>query len=434
MLAASTEGSLQPSHELALPGKRSFWLHWLVVFGTALAAVSLATAETFMVDCAGNGDYRTIQDGLDACDDGDTVLISPGVYKGDGNRDLVLRTRTAVIGVGGASATVIDCEYQGSAFLLDGGKLWNYFEGLTMTRGNSLEGAWPSVAGGAVYSHHTHSRFVDCVFSESYASATGGGVFAQGDGLVFERCVFSGNWTGGDSGRYTHAGAAFALSYGCSCHEQTEFRSCEFRDNNSGGGGGAVSLWLVYGTALFDNTLFINNLAHGLGGAIRFEDWNTGATSVVSGCTFIGNSPGAIYFADQTGSTGIVRNSTFASNESDTEGSSIHSRQDADPLVERCIMSYGLGSGPAATGGGTYMECCVFGNAGGDSLPAGNAGNMVAAPLYCGLTVLDLTLSDSSPCLPENNKWGVLIGAHAEGCDGVPVEHKSWGWLKSMFR
>jgi hypothetical protein len=35
-----------------------------------------------------------------------------------------------------------------------------------------------------------------------------------------------------------------------------------------------------------------------------------------------------------------------------------------------------------------------------------------------------------------NNPWGVLIGAHGEGCSPCtsPVERVSWGQIKAMYR
>ena len=48
----------------------------------------------------------------------------------------------------------------------------------------------------------------------------------------------------------------------------------------------------------------------------------------------------------------------------------------------------------------------------------------------------DFTLCANSPCLPEYNGCNVLIGAYGEGCAecSSPVEDRSWGAIKAMYR
>ena len=47
-----------------------------------------APAGVIYVDCAGGGDYLTIQEGIAAASEGDTVLVAPCTYVGPENRDL----------------------------------------------------------------------------------------------------------------------------------------------------------------------------------------------------------------------------------------------------------------------------------------------------------------------------------------------------------
>jgi hypothetical protein len=80
-------------------------------------------------------------------------------------------------------------------------------------------------------------------------------------------------------------------------------------------------------------------------------------------------------------------------------------------------------------------HCCVFGNGGGGVMCGDTFGNLYEDPLFCNLPGGDVTLQETSPCLPDNNEWGELIGAHDQGCEGpVPVERISWGTIKSMYR
>jgi hypothetical protein len=61
--------------------------------------------------------------------------------------------------------------------------------------------------------------------------------------------------------------------------------------------------------------------------------------------------------------------------------------------------------------------------------------NIFEDPLFCDLADEDLTLRGDSPCLPANNPWGELIGAHEQGCEApIPVEDTSWGAVKALYR
>jgi hypothetical protein len=61
--------------------------------------------------------------------------------------------------------------------------------------------------------------------------------------------------------------------------------------------------------------------------------------------------------------------------------------------------------------------------------------NFSENPLLCGddNPTEPLTLHSDSPCAEANNPTCGLVGAWDVGCD-TPVEAKSWGGIKAMFR
>ena len=78
--------------------------------------------------------------------------------------------------------------------------------------------------------------------------------------------------------------------------------------------------------------------------------------------------------------------------------------------------------------GGIAGASCsdIFSNAGGDwgGCLAGQdvvSGNMCSDPLFC--DTVDYTISDNSPCMPENNTCADSIGAMLSGCDLTGVDN-----------
>jgi hypothetical protein len=79
----------------------------------------------------------------------------------------------------------------------------------------------------------------------------------------------------------------------------------------------------------------------------------------------------------------------------------------------------------------------AWGNAGGDysGFPPGPT-DMSECPSFCYAHLGDFRLCDESPCLPDNNPDGCLIGAFGPGCTCGPTsrEEVTWGSIKSIYR
>ena len=78
-----------------------------LLVGILFTLVISAFSDTILVP----GDEPTIQAGIDAAAEGDTVLVAPGVYKGEGNRNILIDSKWVVLkSEAGPERTIIDCE------------------------------------------------------------------------------------------------------------------------------------------------------------------------------------------------------------------------------------------------------------------------------------------------------------------------------------
>jgi len=119
-------------------------------------------------------------------------------------------------------------------------------------------------------------------------------------------------------------------------------------------------------------------------------------------------------------SSPIVSETTIAECSSGGEGGGMYCFSTSSPVVTNTVIANSIaGAGIAVDGTATPTvdHCCVFGNAGGDAVPAGGD-NLFDDPLFCPSA---LTLYDDSPCLPANNAWGEQIGTYGAGGCGTPV-------------
>jgi hypothetical protein len=100
------------------------------------------------------------------------------------------------------------------------------------------------------------------------------------------------------------------------------------------------------------------------------------------------------------------------------DGGGVSCAMDSSPEVTSTIIS-GSGAGGAVycerSDASSFSRCCIFGNAGGDSLCGSHEENLFVRPRYCDPDVSELTLRDDSPCLGKNNPWDEQIGAWGPG-------------------
>ncbi|RKU10428.1 hypothetical protein C6501_13825 [Candidatus Poribacteria bacterium] len=170
--------------------------------------------STFSATIDVPADRPTIQSGIDAAKDGDTVLVADGIYRGEGNVNIDFRgKRITVKSQNGAKATIIDCgrkaETRGFTFqnketndsVLDGFTIRNgvhelgggiYCNNASPTIKNCVI-AWNTAAkndrgtgrGGGIYCFNSDAKIIDSTISNNSAeSAYGGGVYFDGNTII----------------------------------------------------------------------------------------------------------------------------------------------------------------------------------------------------------------------------------------------------------
>jgi len=363
-----------------------------------LAVAALAHADVINVDCQGTADYETIQEGINAADPGDTVLVWAGGYFGDGNRNLYFNGKQVVLtSVGGRRATTINADSIDRVFNLipsDGPD--TVIEGFTIMNGTHSYG-------GGIYCNGASVTVRDCIITSCTATQSsygGGGVFVGGGGSP----TFIDVTISACDGFY---------------------------------GGGLLSV--QSSTPTLTRVAFLGNTSYERGAGAFIE--NVGGSFSITDCVFdnnncTGHDGGGLFLSN---ASPAVTGCTFVRNRGATAGH-VMLNQDSDPLVENCIFAFTT-SGPAVfrwneEQSPTFTRCIVYGNDDGDDLVGTISDTLVRDPRFCDVLHGDVTLCSNSPCLPANNGWGVLLGAFGSGCGDcdTPVEDATWGRLKALYR
>jgi len=421
----------------------------------------------------------TIQDGILAAAEGDTVLIAPGLYRGAGNRDVSFLGKDVVVtSAQGSGSTTVDCEVLGRGFILmDGESSAAMLRGLTIVNGIARFGAgalcisssptivdcifrdnvaterggglccvWSDAAldscsfmentarediwhgeGGGLYGENSNLTLSHCAFVDNFVGGTGGGLCSRGARVDLHDCLFSINGSSDGQG----GGAAFFSTIGYA-------RDCRFFGNVAPDGGGVVA----YGSApQFWNCRFISNWAQGAAGCKGGAVYGAGHLEFHE-CLFDGNvasdidreGTGGAIFVGQGGYL-LIESSTLHRNVADRGpyggglGAGVFVGGLATAELRNTIITASR-DGEAihcVTESAVHLSCCdLYGNEGGDWVGCiaglyGTEGNISAGPFFCDPENGDFGLADYSPCAPDQSPGECgLIGAYGVAC-ATPV-------------
>lgn len=162
-------------------------------------------------------DYPTIQEGIDACLDGDTVMVAGGIYSGPGNREISTAGKAIVVmGGEGAISTIIDGE--GTYIGFD---IANQEQSTTVIQGFTIR----NVASGILCDHTSPTIRANIIKNFIYHGIYLGAI--SGDPPVFpviEDCIFTQTdqgYVGTGTGIYVYRRVEATIS-GC------KFSNCRY--------------------------------------------------------------------------------------------------------------------------------------------------------------------------------------------------------------
>jgi parallel beta-helix repeat protein/predicted outer membrane repeat protein len=301
-----------------------FALFLLVGFASSTHAVSVYVPD----------DFATIQGALDACVDGDTVIVRDGTYTGDGNRDINFSGKAIVLmSENGPEVTTIDC--QGSpSVLYRGFTFYSGEDANTVVRGFTITNGYQNFGGG-IYCSSASPTITGNIIVGNTAASYGGGIYCGSCSPIITDNTISGNTAGSDGGGIECWPSAPAIITGN-----------VITGNTAAGYGGGIDCWLDSDATIAGNTISQNTADWG-GGVFSQSCTPTVTDNTIEGNMTINGAGGGLCSA--YGDI-IIAGNTVTGNSSglgQTAGSGGFMVQFGTPIIENNIIS-----GNTATGGG----------------------------------------------------------------------------------
>lgn len=347
-------------------------------------------------DTAGDGSeakpFSTIQHGIDAAGDGDTVLVHPGTYKENINfrgKDITVGSLFVTTGDKNYIVqTVIDGNRQDSVVTFASGETTAaLLSGLTITKGLAQGDSQLDRMGGGVFCSDSSPSLTHLKVLDNEAAEEGGGLYFDG----------------------------------CS----PTIQDVSVVDNRAYGGGG---MRFSYGRPSLQNVVVTNNTASSSGGGLQFYHADAMVTNAliagnVANDQISGDGGGGLYF---DGCNPVFVNLTVVGNSTAGHGGGLHVSFSSNPTLVNSIV---WGNTPEQI----YFDTDWPGEAvtieysdiqGGEEGIVTNGqgpvnwgeGNMDTDPRFVNAGAEDYRLADDSPCLAA----GRTDGAPATDLEGNP--------------
>lgn len=365
------------------------------------------------------GDQPTIQAGIDAASDGDTVLVSDGSYHEHINFN---GKNITVTSANGAESTIIDGD-------LDVGPVVrminNETRGAVLTGFTIQHGSATDSEGGGIEIANASPSIIANVITQNAGLAQGGGINVNAGGPLIDSNIIIQNTVSQADGTN---GAGVSVN-GASGLPLAEITNNVITQNSGVTSGAGISLTAA-GPVLIQNNLINDNAAGNQGGAV---DVSGDGGAIIVQNVMTGNaapSGAAIHIFEPSDSAGhVLVNNTIANNDAATDAAVVADGFNANAAIENNIIvttdqEQGLLCNPSAGDQPPSVAFNdVFSSQGGDAAYAGNCsgssgtnGNMSTDPLFASSSDNDLHLLANSPVIDAgDNSAPNLPGLDGDG-------------------
>ncbi|MHC4125283.1 MAG: right-handed parallel beta-helix repeat-containing protein [Planctomycetota bacterium] len=154
----------------------------LIVSSVLLLAAACCYADIITVDDDGPADFNNIQDAINNAANGDTVIVSDGLYSGMGNKYINFNGKAITVkSENGPENCIVDCNYYGHGFRFENSEtVDSVVDGFTVTNADLPCGGdvpCSTEYGGAFYCYQSNPTIRNCIIRNNY-SHYGGGIYS----------------------------------------------------------------------------------------------------------------------------------------------------------------------------------------------------------------------------------------------------------------
>jgi parallel beta-helix repeat protein len=328
---------------------------------TVLLMVSVSVMHADIINVP--GDYDTIQAGINAADEGDTVLVADGTYTGDGNRDIdFLGKAIVVMSENGPESCIIDCEgsYQDQHrgfYFHNGEEASSIVLGFTITNGYQEYG-------GGIGCEVSSPTITGNIITGNMASIFGGGITVANNSSP----IITGNTITGNVALATDGAGGGITSWGFSTPTITDNTISQ---NTADWGGGIYCVEVS--TIITDNEISENVAMSGPGGGLMtaYADAEIRSNTITGNVT---NESGWAGLSCWWG-TSIIEDNVISGNTAAGRGAGISLLHDNSTISNNIITD-----NAAVVGGGgirvSYSSATMSHNTIAENTTAGDGGGI----------------------------------------------------------